>query len=382
MQNCLETVSHQARGKELDRLISSLAGDNRFEGKLHRNGRNTLDWRRRLALRALGSTGQEIEEIIASYLEDTSKGLVPTPSPSHGASNGSQSVQFKVMRAMTASTPARLLDIVEPIGYTSFHNDTALSFHLASVLAGAIPLVGAADDFDKVCMNYASQLISENRWIWAVFVMLCIIPDSKPEARHRRVECAKSIVLRYSSFGDDAYVDSFLEQDIGVPSAWFAEALSNRALTVIDFVSHTLRFDPPAALQILETRYLPNVLFMNRGQVDDVKRMIEGMVAAKNSVAFGVFRFFSLAENLRRVKLRSDGDVPDTLNELFAEHDDLSRIFRDRLSSIRSLSLDYRFYVEYPMRVSLSSMLREALTHLADIRLQLVALAADAQGTS
>ena len=371
-----DSILRNSAMNDLHRLLKNLAGDKRCEDTRHKMATNDLDWRRRLALRLLVSSEDGLDSIIDTFLHDVKKGLAPPPLSRDDKATASYSTDFKVVHAVSSSAPGSMLDIVEPKGHTIFHNDSTISFHLSSVLAGNVLFTSASDEYDKLCMSYASQLLCEKRWRWAVFVLLCIIPPTSHEACRRRIECAKSIVLRYydSSEGDVEENRIFLEQDVGIPTFWFSEALSNRSLTVVDYVAHTLSFDPPAALHLLETRYLPSVFFTSRTQVDKLMGMVEGMAAAQNSVASAVFRFFSLVEDVRRLKLRSDGDVPASLRKLFQEHSDLSRIFQSHASKIRTQSVDYRFYVDPPMRVSLSSMLGEALRKLNDIRLELAAL--------
>jgi len=357
---------------ELDRLTKAIGGKNIFEDGRYRDGSSGLDWRKRLALRALSSSDDHISQLVNDYVNDVKKGTVPAPTPYNGCN--CDSVQFKVLRAFSSVDSLKLSDIVQPKGFTTFQNDSSLSFHLAAAIGGAIPFDGASEDVEKVCTSFAAQLLCEEEFAWAVFVLLCVLPGTTPDVCRRRIDSAKSIVVRHYNQGDEGSENSrkFLEEEIGVPTLWFEEALSNQALTVVDYVSHTLKFDPEAALRVLEYKYLPNVFFLSRGQIEELMGTIEGMANARNSVAAGVVRFFKLDE-----KLRLDPDV-SKLDKLLHEHNYLVDFFKSRLSTIGSPPGHYRFYEENEMRVSLPSMLREALSKLSEIRLQLAALAHDA----
>lgn len=357
---------------ELERLVQAIAGNSAHENIRHKNGRSDLDWRRRLALRTLTSSDEGIYQIIKSYIEDESKGLVPSPLPCYkGASNDSRSIQFKVLCALAKLGSSGLADLVQPSGFTKFHNDNSLSFFLATILAGSISFELAPHEFETICCSFASQLICEGEWAWGTVIMLSTLPGATAGERSRRIRSAKSIVARFYRKNDEGAASArhFLEDDIGVPNRWFSEALSNQEQTVVEYVSHTLRFDPEAALKVIETRYLPNVFFLTKGQVDELMRMIEGMANARNSVARGVVRFFRLTE-----RLRCDPTVAEHLDDLIKEQEELSQDFKSHLSTITGTGGHYRFYVEYPMRVSLPSMLRTTLDHLSDISLQIAVL--------
>ena len=361
---------------EVDRLIKSIAGSVALENREFKEGSSELEWRQRLALRCLASTDHGMSKIVADYEKDVAEGLVPHPSPLYTKSTNYESVQFKLLRALSGDDSLGLANVVDSTGFTEHHSDMSLAFHLASVIASTAPKLGSIEQFESICCSYASQLIDTGDWAWGCVVLLTVLPGSSIPTRRRRIRFAKDVVIRYYYKLDNAAATKeFLK---GIPESWFDEALSGRSLFVREYVEYTLKWKPHAAVAALETTYLPNVFFLSEGKLNDVMTLINGMAQTRSDLASAVVKLFSIIEELTAIENGSTPVDMDVLNPLIIAARETDTSFKMQLDRKKSATDYYRFYVDYPMRVSLDSMVHEGLLHIENIRLRLSALVHEA----
>jgi hypothetical protein len=273
-----------------------------------------------------------------------------------------------------------LSETVDPAGFTSAIHDFSLSFHLASAISAVGPSNLTSDSaVEHILDGYEAQLASQGRWEWAVFVSLCSIGDMSDETKRAKVQRAKKLVLQ-NFCASDRTADrrrAFLEKKIGIPSEWFEEALAYQAANrgeLLEYIVHLLAYDTNTALDVLENRYLPNVFFMSKHEIDHLMHVIETLaVAQEDSLATAVYRFFRLDKRVKELVDADQDEITDALPDLF-----------DNYASVEETLLSYRSKAqstEYvgmnsnaPKSVPLSCMVSEALEYLGFIKLQLEAL--------
>jgi hypothetical protein len=366
---------------ETVRCLKDSAGDLHSEDVLSRNGANSLDWRRRLALRLLQEPESDLLELVRQYDNDVQSGSVPFPSPRYlPASKSIESLHFRLLRLRADSQSMSLSETVDPEGFTPNIHDFSLSFHLASVISA----VGPSDStsvsaIEHILDGYVAQLASQGRWEWAVFVSLCSIGDMSDETKRSKVQRAKNLVLQNFSASDhmaDRRRD-FLGKKIGIPAEWFEEALSYQAANrgeLLEYIVHLLAYDTKTALDVLEERYLPNVFFMSKHEIDRLMHVIETVaVAQDDSLAKAVYRFFILDKRVKELVDADEDEITDALPDLFDNFESVEQTllsFRSRASTGSNVGI----ISCAPKSIPLSCMVSEALEYLGFIKLQLEAL--------
>jgi hypothetical protein len=366
---------------ETVRCLKNSAGDLHSEDVLSRNGANSLDWRRRLALRLLQEPESDLLGLVRHYDSDVQSGSVPFPSPRYlTASKSIESLHFRLLRLCADSQSMSLSETVDPVGFTSSIHDFSLSFHLASAVSAVGPSNNTSDSaVEHILDGYEAQLASQGRWEWAVFVSLCSIGDMSDETKRSKVQRAKNLVLQNFCVSDHTANRrrAFLEKKIGIPSEWFEEALAYQAANrgeLLEYIVHLLAYDTKTALDVLEERYLPNVFFMSKHEIDHLMHVIETVaVAQEDSLAKAVYRFFILDKRVKELVDADQDEITDALPELFDNYESVEETllsFRSRASTGNNIGI----ISSAPKSIPLSCMVSEALEYLGFIRLQLEAL--------
>jgi hypothetical protein len=369
---------------EIIRTLKDSAGDLHSEDGLFRKGANSLDWRRRLALRLLQEPEADLLQLVRHYDDDVASGNVPFPSPRYLSASSSaliESLHYRLLRLCADPQSMSLSETVDPAGFTASIHDFSLSFHLASAISAVGPSNTSDSAIEHILDGYEAQLASQGRWEWAVFVTLCSIGDMSDETKRSKVQRAKNLVLQ-NFCGSDRLADrrrAFLEKKIGIPSEWFEEALAYQAASrgeLLEYIVHLHAYDAKSALDVLEDVYLPNVFFMSKHEIDNLMLVIEAVaVAQEESLASAVYRFFILD---KRVKELADADqekVAEALPVLFDNYTSVEKTllsFRSRAQSTATGNTGIISSVS--KSVPLSSMVSEALEYLGFIKLQLQAL--------
>lgn len=370
---------------ETVRCLKDSAGDLHSEDALSRNGANSLDWRRRLALRLLQEPESDLLELVRHYDSDVLSGNVPFPSPRYlSASKSIESLHFRLLRICADSQSMSLSETVDPAGFTSSIHDFSLSFHLASAIAAVGPSRNTSDSaVEHILDGYEAQLASQGRWEWAVFVSLCSIGDMSDETKRAKVQRAKNLVLQNFCVSDQMADRRrlFLEKKIGIPSEWFEEALAYQAANrgeLLEYIVHLLAYDTKSTLDVLEDRYLPNVFFMSKHEIDHLMHVIETVaVAQEDSLATAVYRFFILDKRVKELVDADQDEITDALPDLFENYASVEETllsFRSKSQSTASTGNNVGIISSAPKSIPLSCMVSEALEYLGFMKLQLEAL--------
>jgi hypothetical protein len=137
---------------------------------------------------------------------------------------------------------------------------------------------------------------------------------------------------------------------------------------------HLLAYDTKTALDVLEERYLPNVFFMSKHEIDRLMHVIETVaVAQDDSLAKAVYRFFILDKRVKELVDADEDEITDALPDLFDNFESVEQTllsFRSRASTGSNVGI----ISCAPKSIPLSCMVSEALEYLGFIKLQLEAL--------
>jgi nuclear pore complex protein Nup98-Nup96 len=390
---------------ELLRIYTMLGGDLNSEEQIHlafaQSGRQSpLDWRRRLCMLLTFGVHSEGEDTLATLVEQYKKQVIenksPFPSPRHIWNeqvlnqSGPQSLLYKIIELSTCidgndTETKSLAEVVTPPGYTSAIFDFSGAFHVAA----AIYALGVEADFSpleqaRVLDSYASQLVASGRWDLAVYVMLCSFGVDRPEDLLSRERIAKTIVLHQCpdvQGGGTIPKRAELEQ-IGVPSAWFEEALAYRCGNNGDsfaYISHLGKFSLDEARTAIEELIVPNLLFMNKAGVQDNLQLLSEFASDDDSLAATVVDFFHLAEDIVAISSQPPDEEEKnaeiaSLTELASSIKNRFRAHRSYYEGIQDASSSLSVVPNYRL-ISISTFLAEALAGVSFLQLQLRVLA-------
>jgi nuclear pore complex protein Nup98-Nup96 len=367
------------------RSFRALAGEGALEEKLFREGSSQLDWRKRFALKLLRGPTDDLQSLVSSYDEDVSRGTAPFPYAQYpGASEKkAESVQYRVLRSIASPTTLSLAQVVDTRGFTAMPHGFALSFHLAVTLAASGYVDADGFAFEKILSGYEAELLNEGHWEWAVVVALSSTGKVSKTAGESKMKRAKQYILKfYSQDNNSETRRTFLEAQVGVPSAWFSEASAYRSTTAIEFVGHIWDVAPAEAQATLEREWLPSVYFMKKPDLDVLMVAIEAMAdEAPDSLPVAVYRLQKLETRLEEIGGAYDQQVAEeALPALTLECNFIEKTLTDYLDEETRYAAPLRF----PMgcRVNVKSMLHEALEHVRKLSTQLTSLSRSSQSMS
>jgi hypothetical protein len=215
--------------------------------------------------------------------------------------------------------------------------------------------------------------------------MLCSFGNDRPEDLVSRERKAKSILLQNCPAvpeGEAIPKQAGLEH-IGIPSAWFEEALAYRCGNngdSFEYISHLSKFSPEQALAAVEELIVPNMLFMKKADVQHSLQLLSAFALDEDSLAATVVDFFQLAGDIVAVSSQAVND--DEKSEEIASLTELAASIKTRLITHRSY---YEGIQDAPSclcavpnyrMVPTSIFLAEALAGLTFLQLQLGALSA------
>jgi len=391
---------------ELVRIYTLLGGDLSAEEQFHLHSINTgtppyLDWRRRLCMLLTFGAYPDDEATLASLIErygsEVTDSKAPYPSPRYiwnqnaVEESGPQSLLYKILD-MTRATEANaaptesLANIIAPPGYTAAISDFSGSFHVAAAIS-ALGVGATLSPMEQARLldSYASQLVSSGRWDLAVYVMLCAFGIDRPEDLVSRERNAKAIVLQNCpDLPEVEMIPKRAElESIGVPAAWFEEALAYRCGNKGDsfnYVQHLSNFSPEQARKALEELVVPNMLFMTGADVRQSLNLLAAFAWDEDSLASTVVDFFQLAEDIAAAS-KPDFDV-EKKDEEIAVLTELAVSVKTRLQAhrlyhdeIQGASCSLHVVPSYRV-VPTTAFLAEALAGVKFLQLQLGALAA------
>lgn len=363
------------------RIHFLIAGYSKMEEDIYRKNFSSFDWRRRLAMRLVyesSTTHATLSSLVQAYEKKFSSGVAPYPQPQHLSSsskNGIQCVLYRLLRFGKRDFEVSLREIVDPLGHTIHVHDFSLSFHLAaaiSAMGGSSPL--SVVEEQNLIDGYAAQLTTQGHWEWAVYVSLCILCSPQPSAW--KAKKAKSLVIQNfkETSSEEVTRRRFLE-GVGVPSAWFEEALALRCATNGDsygYLNHMVQVSTDETCTTLEKVLIPNMLFMNRDNLDESLKVLEVFAVDESSLACAVFDFFQLHRSILNLEgaPRSEIDAAmPTLIDSCNRIEDVFVTYKGQAETIEGPALRFA-----PTVVPISSFLAESLSQVSLFKLQLKAL--------
>jgi nuclear pore complex protein Nup98-Nup96 len=332
-----------------------------------------LNWKRRLAiLEQCSDEGKDCEQFISSILSkydsDVNNGSSPPP---HSWYLGDKPNK-RYPNSFVSCTLYRLLSLfngvgnefndktmtlseaISPSGYTPFHHDVAISFHLVFVMnavGASEALSERQEDESALLESYALQLVEHGKWEWAVYVALCSLTSRSPDTSMYQNKKRMAMDIFFRNYTDNSSIDEhaierryFLERKVGIPPVWFEEALSYRALQEWNphsFVEHAFNYDSSCALRVYEDMILPDLLF-NGGQ-ENCQQIIDFLEAIKEDemcdwkqaeLSCAVYDFLEFSQNVIAVTLPHEAshegqvspNVADSITRLRNIQDSLSRL--------------------------------------------------------
>ena len=267
---------------ELVRIYSLLTNDLQLENELYLKG-NQIRWERRMMmlLKVLnhnyGGSTSTVSMLVDQYELDVESGIAPPPfsrtmEANEETSFGHQpSILFRVMKAFKCvesdSSKVPIISIISPSGHTSNPADVSTSFHFAALLSCLHVGEELSEDEESALIgSYSSQLQNAGSWEWAVYISLCQFRESSTKWEMRK-DLAQEIICRYyvSSQDDDLQARrAFLENELGLPSSWFAHSLAISAVQNFDvqsFITNSISICRKDSLRVYEEAILPDVLF-------------------------------------------------------------------------------------------------------------------------
>ena len=391
---------------DLLRIYTILGGDLNSEEQIHLSfaqaGRQApLDWRRRLCMLLTFGVHADGEDSLASLVELYGKQVIenksPFPSPRYIwnghdlAQGGPQSLLYKIIELSTCNDgndtdTKSLAEVVTPAGYTTAICDFSGAFHVAAAIS-ALGIGASLSPLEqaRVLDGYACQLVNCGRWDLAVYVMLCSFGVDRPQDLLSRERIAKTIVLQQCpDVPGGATIPKRAElEQIGVPSAWFEEALAYRCGNKGDsfaYISHLGKFSLDEARTAIEELIVPNLLFMNKAGVYDNLQLLGEFASEEDSLAATVVDFFQLAQDI--VTVSSQATNEEEKNAEIASLKEFASSIKARFRAQRSY---YEGIQDTPSSlcvvpnyrlISISTFLAEALAGVSFLQLQLGALSA------
>jgi len=285
---------------ELVRIYSLLTNDLQLENELYLNGKQ-IGWERRMMMllkvvnHNYGGSSSTVSALVEQYELDVKNGVAP-PAFSHTMGSNDQesfgdqtSILFRVMKAYTCiesnSSKMPIISIVSPSGHTSNPADVSASFHFAALLSCLHVGKELSEDEEFALIgSYSSQLQNAGTWEWAVYVSLCQFRESNTKWE-RKKHLAQEIICRHYVCSEDKDLQSrraFLENELGVPSSWFARSLTISAVQNLDvqsFITHSISTSRKESLRVYEEAILPDVLFNgSKEDCQDIHKFLSVLV--------------------------------------------------------------------------------------------------------
>jgi nuclear pore complex protein Nup98-Nup96 len=349
------------------RVMKALGHAGDYEDLLQSQQKNSLDWRRRLALRLWQSEGKDLKKVIETYDHDILLGKAPFP---HAAEKSiAQDMLYKLL-LMCAGIKDGVCEVIDPTGFSQDLHDCSHSFYLGLAICCSNPSAKITNyNAERLVDGYVSQLVSQGQWIWAVFISLCAFAELNPTQQALKRFRAKQIVLQHFD-AHDSSVQDFLLKKVGIPDCWLSEALAIRGLYKHDLnqlIDNTMAFDRKSARILLEELYLPELFFRNdTEEILKAQKLIEESEAG--TLAATMHKYFDLEMQL------SDPQVGRNLNQL--QHLLTSLAFVENALSVfhkmlKSTSVCRLVFLPAPSSRSVSAMISTALDKVNQRRLEI-----------
>jgi nuclear pore complex protein Nup98-Nup96 len=349
------------------RVMKALGHASDYEDSLQSQQKNSLNWRRRLALRLWQSEGKDLKEVIEAYEHDILLNKVPFPRAAESLT--AQDMLYKLLM-MCAKIKGGVCDVIAPTGFSQDLHDYSHSFYLGLAICSSSPSAKITSyNAERLVDGYVSQLISKGQWIWAVFISLCAFAELNPTQQTFKCYRAKQIVLQHFD-GNDSSVQNFLLKKVGIPDSWISEALATRGLDKHDLnqlIDNTMAFDRKTARLLLEEFYLPELFFRNdTEEILKAQKLFEESEAG--TLAATMHKFFDLEMQL------SDPQVSRNLSQLQNISTSLSTVENALIvfhKMLKSSSVCRLLFLPAPSSRSVSAMISTALDTLNQRRLEI-----------
>lgn len=263
----------------MKRIYSLLSGSLEIERQLH----DSLDWRRRLCLHLLFTSGTDIsvDDEIREFDSDVRAELAPFPLPRYTDNGKNNDVGpahrcilynllcMRVDGSRSKDIGVSIATALSPLGYTSSQHDFSLSFHISACVR-ALQCAPNLSPFEIATLkeSLCAQLLCDGLWHWAVYVMLC--DGGELDNHDYAVAVARNLVLQHYQENDGNEKRRFLEDEIRVPSIWFEEALAMRCGfegKEVEHIRHSIacsHFDE--ACRATESLVIPRALLNGGGE--------------------------------------------------------------------------------------------------------------------
>jgi Nuclear protein 96/Nucleoporin autopeptidase len=347
-----------------------------------------LGWMRCFLVRLLYDspqrTDRDIGKVLESFIRDLKETKVPFPSPSHlKGQSGVESILFRLIRLAASPQAVSCSEIIDPIGVSRFQHDFALSFHLASSLASAgmcAPL--SLYDEEQLINSYGAQLVSAGKWEWAVYVSLCCLNPEMLDSSStdwKKTKAKELILQNYRLEDPRAEERRTLLEGIGVPKAWFSEAVANRQAgkgDPFETIRNMVAFSPARAVAALEESVVPNILFMSSEDADRCLALLNSFPDGELSpLATAVVNMLALSKELDELSRAPREEVLQRVPEMAEILEEIENTFHAEQSKNENVKGTpmLRFLPSSYPSFPLSSMLSEANATCVFLRLKLKA---------
>ena len=245
IQNQLERWQEGRADKFIDKkrlkLYSLLSGHPVWPGtEATINACEDLDWKRAFGFHLwyLTSPASSISDALNLYEEafqkDTSQfgAYAQAPKPSYCLKHDQDQDLFDIryhLLKLYANKAHSIESIVVPKSYTN----QPLDFKMGWIVSEILRSLGYRHMARRVMhhMDFAAQLESMGLWHWAIFALLHL-EDPSERAKLAREVLGRNVV---PSDEESAEREVFLQDRLGVPMAWIAEAKAVRACTDNNF---------------------------------------------------------------------------------------------------------------------------------------------------
>jgi nuclear pore complex protein Nup98-Nup96 len=349
---------------DLERIYRIVAGDFATEERRFPHKDGLFDWKRRIASQLTFSTSTgpiRLKDFLERYEQDAA-----------------DDVLFLLLK-MDADK-----NTFESLGQVVNGCSASMCFHLSSCISAMAdqPKLSAEEEY-QIINSYVTQLLGGGLWHWAVYCVLCVMATKNSSTElHRswRIQQAKTLVMMNYTEADEK-ARAFLQNSCGIPPEWFEESLAYRSSSQGDsygFISHMMNAGQIAeATAALEKTILPNVLFISKDKLPSTLKLIDAFSSEEDNLISIVN---DLAE-LARAVIDLDGASPDQVAAAAPALLDTCSNIENFLSCCRStehsLSMsDGLDMVPETYLVPMGSFLAEALSFVANLRLQILARSA------
>lgn len=245
----------------------------------------SLDWRRRLCLHIVFSSGVDVtvKDAVREFDVDVRAEQAPAPLPRYAenikkdlAGTSQRCILYNLLcmhadGGQYADVGIPLVSTLCPLAYSASRHDYSLSFHLNECIQ-ALRCAPPLSSFELFILkeSFCAQLLCAGLWHWAVYVMLC---DGEDMENHEyAVIAAKNLVLRNfqeTHESKEREKRSFLEDRVRIPGVWLEEALAMRCGyegKVMEHVRHSIACSQfEEACQATEELIIPRAL-LNGGE--------------------------------------------------------------------------------------------------------------------